>query len=95
MYGFLCLVPFLLQPHLETFGTFGQHNRSIYLLHTSSHLGESPIRNNVELPVISKALGHTNPTTTLTYISEIGDNRMAQANEKLLNKILPLNPNSG
>lgn len=47
-------------------------------------------RNNVELPVISKALGHTNPTTTLTYISEIGDNRMAQANEKLLNEIFVL-----
>lgn len=28
---------------------------------------------NVELPVISKALGHTNPQTTLTYLREIDD----------------------
>lgn len=41
-------------------------------------------RANVDLPVISKALGHTNPQTTLIYVKEINDARLAQANRKLL-----------
>lgn len=39
---------------------------------------------NVELSVISKALGHASPNTTLTYIREIDDNRIDQANHRLL-----------
>ncbi len=39
---------------------------------------------NIDLSVISKALGHTSPNTTLTYIREIDDNRIDQANYRLL-----------
>lgn len=42
---------------------------------------------NVELSVISKALGHTSPNTTLTYIREIDDNRIDRANKRLLRAI--------
>lgn len=38
---------------------------------------------NVDLPVISKALGHTNTQTTLTYIREIDDHRLDVANAQL------------
>lgn len=41
-------------------------------------------RNNVDLPIISKALGHTNTNTTITYIREIDDAPIAEANRKLL-----------
>ena len=43
---------------------------------------------NVDLPVISKALGHTNTRTTLTYIKEINDDRLEKANRALVNRIL-------
>lgn len=41
-------------------------------------------QNNVDLPIISKALGHSTTQTTLIYINEIDDKRMAQANNRLL-----------
>ena len=41
----------------------------------------------VALPVISKALGHTNTETTLVYIEGIKDERLAEANRKLLERI--------
>lgn len=44
-------------------------------------------RNNVDLPVISKALGHTNTNTTITYIREIDDAPIAEANRKLLDNL--------
>lgn len=43
---------------------------------------------NIDLPIISKAMGHTDTKTTLIYISEIGDGRLAQANHKLLGEVL-------
>ena len=45
---------------------------------------------NVSLPVISKALGHTSTQTTLVYIGEINDNRVADANKKLLDSLITL-----
>lgn len=42
---------------------------------------------NVELPVISKGLGHTNPQTTLIYIRGIDDNRVADANRLIINAV--------
>ena len=42
---------------------------------------------NVDLPVISKALGHTNTQTTLTYIKEINDDRLDEANQKVIELI--------
>ena len=43
---------------------------------------------NIDLPVISKALGHTDTKTTLIYITEIKDKRLASANRKLLREVL-------
>lgn len=42
---------------------------------------------HVDLAVISKALGHTSPQTTLTYIREIDDFRVDQANEQMLRSL--------
>jgi len=42
---------------------------------------------DVALPVISKALGHTNTSTTLLYIKGLDDARIADANHALLRKI--------
>ena len=56
--------------------------------YTARHTWASVAYNqNVDLPVISKALGHTNPQTTLTYIRGINDDRLAQANHKIVNRI--------
>lgn len=43
---------------------------------------------NVDLCVISKALGHTNTQTTQIYIREINDERLAAANHTLLASFL-------
>ena len=40
--------------------------------------------NNVDLPVISKALGHANPNNTLVYVRQINDSRVEDANHSLL-----------
>ena len=42
---------------------------------------------DVALNVISKALGHTNPQTTLTYIREIDDSQLALANRKIISTV--------
>ena len=52
-------------------------------------------RNNIDLPIISKALGHTNTNTTITYIREIDDAPIAEANRKLLAKLNQLTLGSG
>lgn len=44
-------------------------------------------QNNVELPVISKALGHTNTTTTMVYIRELNDSYLVKANKKILQNV--------
>ena len=41
-------------------------------------------QSNVALPIISKALGHTSTETTLTYIREIDDYRIDDANQQIL-----------
>lgn len=43
---------------------------------------------NVDLPVISQALGHADTQTTRIYISGIDDRRMEEANRKLLGEVL-------
>lgn len=56
--------------------------------YTSRHSWASlAYENNIDLPVISQALGHSNTRTTLLYISKI-DNRMVdKANKRLLGEI--------
>lgn len=43
---------------------------------------------NFELPVISKGLGHKNPQHTLVYIRQIDDQRLYQANRKIIQEAL-------
>lgn len=42
---------------------------------------------DVGLPVISKALGHQNPQTTLTYLHEIDDRRLDEANRRIAARV--------
>lgn len=44
--------------------------------------------NNIDLSVISKALGHANPQHTLIYIRQINDSRLYDANQQILEKAL-------
>lgn len=44
--------------------------------------------NSIDLHVISKALGHANPKTTLTYIRQIDDSRLECANHSILTKLV-------
>ena len=39
---------------------------------------------NIQLPVISKALGHTSPKTTTTYLREIDDTSIDEGNHRLV-----------
>ncbi|RRD90858.1 recombinase [Bacteroides heparinolyticus] len=77
-----------------------RYNRSLKLLarqagipvkltsYTARHSWASiAYEQGVSLPVISKALGHTNTETTLVYIEGIKDERLAEANRKLLERI--------
>lgn len=78
----------------------GRYNRALHRLAALSGIGENltsyVVRHtwastaysaNVDLPVISKALGHINTQTTLTYIREIDDSRLAQANRRIIGMI--------
>lgn len=52
--------------------------------HTWASLAYS---NCIDLHVISKGLGHSNPQTTLTYIRQIDDNRLEEANHTIVSKV--------
>lgn len=41
-------------------------------------------QSNVELQTISRAMGHTNPMTTMIYIKELDNNYLASANRKII-----------
>ena len=57
--------------------------------YTARHTWASvAFQRNVDLPVISKALGHTNPQNTLIYIQQINDHRLQQANSQILNLVM-------
>lgn len=42
---------------------------------------------NVDLNVISKGMGHTNTNTTLVYVKEINDSRLAVANAAIIERL--------
>ena len=44
---------------------------------------------DIDLAVIASALGHTNTNTTRIYIRDINNRRLAEANKKVLNRIIP------
>lgn len=86
--------------YLEYQNRLNQYNRSLKAIarkagiasritsYTTRHTWASvAYSSNVDLPVISKALGHTNTQTTLTYIKEINDSRLDEANQKIVNRI--------
>lgn len=80
--------------------SLGRYNRTLKLIalmagvtsnitsYTMRHTWATlAFRNNIDLPIISKALGHTNTKTTITYIREIDDTPIAEANRMLLEKL--------
>ena len=86
--------------YLEYQNRLNQYNRSLKTIarkagvascltsYTTRHTWASIAYNsNVDLPVISKALGHTNTQTTLTYIKEINDSRLDEANQEIVSRI--------
>ncbi len=44
----------------------------------------------VDLPVISKALGHTNTQTTQIYVKELNNDKLNKANKKIIAQFFPL-----
>ncbi len=79
---------------------FSQYNRALKTLeqkaHLSTHLSSYTARHlwaslayerNIDLPVISQALGHGNTRTTLLYIAKIDNRLVDKANKKLLREI--------
>ena len=75
----------------------GRYNRALHRLEKAAQLdvkltsyvarhtwASTAYQSNVDLAVISKALGHTNPQTTLTYIRELDDARLAEANKRII-----------
>ncbi len=78
----------------------GRYNRALHrlarLASISQNLTSYVVRHswasaaynaNIDLPVISKALGHTNTQITLTYIREINDQRVETANHTVITMI--------
>lgn len=87
--------------HREYLTLLGRYNRALKRLASAAGLegrltsyvvrhtwASTAYCSNVDLPVISKALGHTNPQTTLTYIREIDDHRLFEANRQIINSLL-------
>lgn len=70
--------------HLAQMANTSGNLSSYVVRHTWASIAYS---SNVELPVISKALGHAKAETTLIYIREIDDNRLADANRMIINSI--------
>ncbi len=57
-----------------------------------AYLKKSHIKNeyigNIDLPIISRALGHALPQTTLIYIKDINDVALEIANHRIIKQIL-------
>ena len=73
--------------HLKKIGTMAGIQRTLTSYVARHSWASLAYHSNVDLSVISKALGHTSPNTTLTYIREIDDERIDQANHRLLEEI--------
>lgn len=70
--------------HLKKIGILAGLSRQLTSYVARHSWATTAYQANVDLSVISKALGHTSPNTTLTYIREIDDNRIDVANHRLL-----------
>lgn len=73
--------------HLRKIGSMAGIRRKLTSYVARHSWASTAYHSNVDLSVISKALGHTSPNTTLTYIREIDDNRIDTANHHLLQSI--------
>ena len=73
--------------HLRKIGSMAGIRRKLTSYVARHSWASTAYHSNVDLSVISKALGHTSPNTTLTYIREIDDNRIDTANYHLLQSI--------
>lgn len=73
--------------HLKKIGAMAGIQRTLTSYVARHSWASLAYHSNVDLSVISKALGHTSPNTTLTYIREIDDERIDQANHRLLEGI--------
>lgn len=91
------------QAFMEYLGQLGKYNRTLKRLARKANIitnltsyvvrhtwASLAYQSNVELPVISKALGHTNTATTMVYIKEINDLRLENANRLLIRKTMRL-----
>ena len=68
----------------------GELSRKLNLPHLTSYVARHSWASiaygqDVALPIITKAMGHTSTQTTLTYIREINDHRIEEANSRLVN----------
>lgn len=74
--------------HLKKIGALAGIQRTLTSYVARHSWASMAYHSNIDLSVISKALGHTSPNTTLTYIREIDDNRIDQANHALLQRFM-------
>lgn len=74
--------------HLKKLGKLAGIQRILTSYVARHSWASNAYHSNVDLYVISKALGHTSPNTTMTYIREIDDNRIDTANHYLLQDII-------
>lgn len=68
----------------------GELSKKLNLPHLTSYVARHSWASiaygqDVALPIITKAMGHTSTQTTLTYIREINDHRIEEANSRLVN----------
>lgn len=64
------------------------HLRNHLTSYVSRHSWASiAYQQNTELSIISKAMGHTSPNTTLIYIREINDERIDVANQHIIEQM--------
>ena len=71
----------------------GQLAKKAMLPHLTSYVARHSwasiaYSNNVALPIISKAMGHTSTQTTLVYISEINNHKIEEANKSMMRSLL-------
>ena len=67
----------------------GELSRKLNLPHLTSYVARHSWASiaygqDVALPIITKAMGHTSTQTTLTYIREINDHRIEEANQRMI-----------
>lgn len=73
--------------HLRRLGCMACIPRTLTSYVARHSWASAAYHSNIELSVISKAMGHASPNTTLTYIREIDDRRIEAANSMLIRMV--------